>query len=113
VPLSVDEKEVTLVPNSDPDVAVNTRPAPHVDEAPAVLCGRVHSLLPFTFQMVIPLLFPPTVHPKLKVLPGQVGGAALNCADASPAGEHHRFELYKINQDLCTSVTTQVLGLYV
>ena len=84
------------MPNSDPDVAVNA--APHVDEAPAVLCARVHSLLPFTFQMVIPFLSPVTVHPKLKVLPGQVGGAALNCADASPAGEHHRFEFTRLTK---------------
>ena len=111
MPLSVDEKEVAFVPNSDPDVAINALPAPHVDEALAVLCGRVHSLIPFTLQMVIPFLSPVTVHPKLKVLPGQVGGAAVNCVDASPAGEHHRFELYKINQDLRTSVTTQVLGM--
>ena len=93
------------MPNSDPDVAVNA--APHVDEAPAVLCARVHSLLPFTFQMVIPFLSPVTVHPKLKVLPGQVGGAAVNCADASPAGEHQR--LYKTYVLL---LQLKVLGLY-
>jgi len=78
VPLSVDEKEVALVPNSDPDVAVNTLPAPHVDEAPAVLCARVHSLVPLTLQMVTPFLSPPTVQLNLKLPPGQVGGAVVN-----------------------------------
>ena len=93
MPLSVDEKEVALVPNSVPDVAVKAPPAPHVDEAPAVLCARVHSLLPPTLQMVIPFLSPLTVHPKVKVSPGQVGRGALNCADASPVGEHSTFGL--------------------
>ena len=84
VPLSVDVKEVAIVPNSDPDVAVNARPAPHVDVAPAVLCARVHSLPPFTLQMVIPFLSPLTVHLKVKVSPGQVGGAAVSCPATSP-----------------------------
>ena len=79
MPLSVDEKEEAVVPNSNPDVAVNARPGPQVDEAPAVLCARVHSLVPPTLQTVIPFLSPPTVQLKIKLPPGQVGGAAVNC----------------------------------
>ena len=77
-PLSVDEKEVALVPNPVPDLAVKTSRGPQMEED-VDLCTRVHSLLPFTLQMVIPFLSPPTVHLKVKVSPGQVGGAAVNC----------------------------------
>ena len=84
VPLSVDEKEVAVVPNSAPDVALKALPAPHVDVTPAVLCARKHSLLLPTLQIVTPLLSPVTVHLKVKVPPGQVGGAAVNCPATSP-----------------------------
>ena len=73
VPLSVDEKEVAFVPNPVPGEAVKAIPGPQVDVAPAVLCTRIHSLLPPTLQMVIPLLSPVTLHLKAKVSPGQVG----------------------------------------
>ena len=65
-----------------------------------MLCTRGQSLLPPTLQMVIPFLSPVTVHLKVKVSPGQVGGAAVNCPVTSPAWEHRRFGLYKINQSL-------------
>ena len=76
VPLSVDEKEGL---NPVPILAVKTRPGPQVDVVPAVLCASRHSLLPPTLQMVTPFLSPVTVHLKVKVSPGQVGGGAVNC----------------------------------
>ena len=81
VPLSVDEKEG---PNPVPILALKTPPGPHVDVAPGVLCEKIHSLLPPTLQIVTPFLSPVTVHLKVKVSPGQVGGAAVNCAATSP-----------------------------
>ena len=84
VAVSVDEKEVALVPNSAPDVAEKVLPGPHVDVAPAVLCARVHSLLPPTLQMVTPLLSPTTVQVKIRVPPGQMGRVAVNCPTTSP-----------------------------
>ena len=79
VPLSVDEKEVALVPNPNPvpGLAMNISLGPQIEEE-VVLCIRIHSLLPPTLQMVNPFLSP-TVHRKVKVSPGQVGGAAVNC----------------------------------
>ena len=82
LPLSVDEKEVTLVPNPVPDLAVKTSRGPQMEED-VDLCTRVHSLLPFTLQMVIPFLSPVTVHLKAKVSPGQVGGATVSCPATS------------------------------
>ena len=84
VPVSVDEKEVELLPNSAPGLAVKALPGPHVDAALAVLCVRIHSLLPFTLQMVTPFLSPPTVQLKIKLLPGQVGGASVNRPATGP-----------------------------
>ena len=86
VPPSVDEKEVALVPNPVPGVAVKALSGPHIDVAPAVLCDRMHSLPPPTLQMVIPLMSPVTVHLKVKVSPGQVGGAAVSSPATSPGG---------------------------
>ena len=83
VPLSVDVKEVALVPNPVPDLAVNVSPGPQIEEE-VDLCTRVHSLLLPTLQMVIFIMLPPTVHVKVKVSPGQVGGAAVICPAASP-----------------------------
>ena len=80
VPLSVDEKEVALVPNPVPGEAIKAMLGPQREEIPAVLCIRGHSLLPPTLQMVNPLMFPVTVHLKVKVSSGQVGGAVVNCA---------------------------------
>ena len=86
VPLSVDEKEVPLVPNPVPVVTVKGLPGPQGPGALAVLCTREHSLLLPTLQMVIPLMSPVTVHLKVKVSPGQVGGAAVSCAVTTPRG---------------------------
>ena len=83
VPLSVDVKEVAVVPNPVPDLAVKTSRGPQIEED-VDRCTRVHSLLPPTLQMVIPVMTPPTVHLKVKLRPGQVGGAAVNCAATSP-----------------------------
>ena len=77
LPLSVDEKEVALVPNSDPVVTMKGLPDPQGWGASAVLCCKVHSLLPTTIQAVFPS--PVTLQVKMKVSPGQVGGAAVNC----------------------------------
>ena len=85
VPLSVDEKEVRLVLNPVPVVTVKGLPDPQGPGSSAVVCSSEHSLLPPpTLQMVIPFLSPVTVHLKVKVSPGQVGGAAVNCPATSP-----------------------------
>ena len=88
-PLSVDEKEVTSVPNSVPGVTVKVLPDPQIRGALAVLCRREHSVLPPTLQMVTPLMSI-TVHLKVMLSPGQVGGAAVNCPATSP-GENTNF----------------------
>ena len=84
VPLSADEKEVAFVPNPVPVVTVKGLPDPQGPGEFAIVCSSEHSLLPFTLQMVIPLMFPVTVHLKVKVSPGQVGGGAVNCPVTSP-----------------------------
>ena len=81
-PLSVDEKEVAVVPNPVPDLAVKTSRGPQMEED-VDRCTRIHSLLPPTLQMVIPFMSPVTVHLKVKVSSGQVGGAAVNCPATS------------------------------
>ena len=81
VPLRVDEKEVALVPNPVSGVTVN---GPQIVEEVDV-CVRGHSPLPSTLQMVTPFLSPVTLHLKVKISPGQVGGAAVNCL---PEGKH-------------------------
>ena len=51
------------------------------------ICSRTHRLLlPPTLQIVIPFTSPVTVHLKVKVLPGQVGGAVVNCPATLPTG---------------------------
>ena len=53
------------------------------------LCVSEHSLIPPpTLQMVIPFISPVTVHLKVKVSPGQVGGAAVNCPATSPGEKY-------------------------
>ena len=84
VPLSVDVKEVAPVPNPVTGVTVNVSLGPQTVEEVDV-CVRAHSLLPPTLQMVIPFLSPVTLHLKVKVSPGQVGGGAVNCL---PVGKH-------------------------
>ena len=79
VALSVDVKG-PLVPNPLSGVAVNARlPSlgPQVS-VPVDIGAGIHGLLlPFTLQRVVPL--PVTVHLKVKVSSGQVGGGAVNC----------------------------------
>lgn len=85
--LSVDVKEVERVPNPVPVVTVKRLPDPQGPGALAVLCSRVHSLVPPTLQMVIPFVSP-TVHWKVNVSPGQAGAAAVNCPTTAPGDEH-------------------------
>ena len=85
VPLSDDVKEVVLVPNPASVVTVKGLPVPQGPGALAVLCSRVHSLVPPpTLQMVIPLPSPVTVHLKVNLSPEQVGGAAVNLPPTLP-----------------------------
>ena len=87
MPLSVDVKEVAVVPGPNPalEVAVKTFLGPQiVDEID--LCTRGHSLcppslqvaFPPTLQVVDPLMFPVTLQVKVNVSPGQVRGAGVN-----------------------------------
>ena len=85
-------KEVALVPKPVPDLAVKVSLGPQIEEE-VDRCTRVHSLLPPTLQIVISFMLPPTVHVKVKVSPGQVGGAAVNCAVTSPEREINELEL--------------------
>ena len=78
MPLSVDEKEGPFVPKPVPGLAVKVLRGPQIEKE-ADLCSTGHSLLPLTLQMVNPLVPPVTVHLKVKVSPGQVGGGAVNC----------------------------------
>ena len=94
VPFSVDVKDSALVPNPVPGQAVNTLFGPQIGDEESDVCDRAHSLLPFTLQMVNPLISPVTVHLKVKVSPGQVGEAAVNCPATSPGSESY-------NNDLC------------
>ena len=87
VPLSVDVKEVALVPNPVPVVTMKGLPDPQGPKSSAVLCTREHSLLPPTLQMVIPFMSPVTLHLKVNVLPGQVGGGAVNCPETTPGNK--------------------------
>ena len=104
VPLSVDEKEGPLVPNPVPDLAMKTLPGPQIDDADD-LCARIHWLLPPTPQVVTPLMSPVTVHLKVNVSPGQVGGAAVSCPVASSENIYccHNINLhnYTVITDLC------------
>ena len=85
VPLSVDVKG-PLAPNPLSGVAVKRWLVPQVLILPVTMCGRAHRLLLllFTLQMVIPFMSLVTVHLKVKIHPGQVGGAAVSCPVASP-----------------------------
>ena len=85
VPLSIDVNEGPLVPNPVSGLAVNVFPQTAMDDA---LCNRIHKMLPPTLQIVTPFKSPVTVHLKVKVSAGQVGGAAVNCPATSPGGKH-------------------------
>ena len=110
VPLSVDEYEVALVPNPVPVPTVKGLPSPHGPGALAVLCTREHSLLPFTLQMVIPFLSPVTVHLKVNLSPGQVGGAAVNCPATSPWRDQTLHTAYTVDMILSCSKVTKLLS---
>ena len=90
VPLNVDMKEGPFVPNPVSDLAVKTLFGPQMEED-VDLCTRLHSLLPFTLQMVNPLTSPVTVHLKIKVPPGQVGGGPVSCPATSPGEKIRTF----------------------
>ena len=97
VVLSVDVKEVALVPNPVPGVAVKASFLPLGPQFSVEVerCARVQRLLlPFTLQMVVPLPF--TVHLKIMVPPGHVGGAGMNCPLPGENGNMQKkvFHLY-------------------
>ena len=85
MPISVDEKEVApVVPNPVTPLAVKSLLGPQV-AVEVDICDSVHKLLlPFTLQIVSTLMSLVTVHLKVKVPPGQVGGAAVNCPATTP-----------------------------
>ena len=85
VPLNVDMKEVALIPNPVPEAAIKGLPDPQGAGACVVLCVRMHSSP--TLQRVIPFLSPVTLHVKVKVSPGQVGGGAMNCPKTLPGDD--------------------------
>ena len=82
MPLSVDVKEGPLDPNPVTDLAVKALSGPQIEEE-VDLCTRIHSLMPLSLQIVNPFLSPVTLQVKVKVSPGQVGGAAVNCPTTS------------------------------
>ena len=90
VPLNVDVKEVALVPGPKrlSGLAVKASLAPQTVEE-VDLWASPHSLFPPTLQMVTPFKSPVTVHVKVKVSPGQVGGVAVNCPATLPAWKTH------------------------
>ena len=91
VPLRVAVKDVTFAPNPAPAAAMKALPGPHEEEAPASLWNRGQSLIPLpTLQTVNPFMSPLTVQLKVKVSPGQVGGAGVNCPATSPGVEIHQ-----------------------
>ena len=88
IPLNVDMKEVALVPNPVPEAAIKGLPDPQGAGACVVLCVRMHSSP--TFQRVIPLMSPVTLHVKVKVSPGQVRGGAMNCPKTLPGDDFYK-----------------------
>ena len=110
VPLSVDVKEGPFVPNPVPDLAVKTSLGPQIDEDD-ILCTRLQSLPAFTLQMVTPFLSPVTVHLKVKVSPGQMGGGAVNSPDTS-TGEKYRIHS-KIQASCFIHIAVQIFFKFV
>ena len=101
VALSVDVKG-PLDANPLSDIAVKRWLVPlgiQVSTSPGDTCCRRHRslLLLFTLHRVIPLMSPVTVHLKVKVSPGQVEGAAVNCAVTSPESVKKFFCLFVLN----------------
>ena len=97
VVLSVDVKG-PLAPNPLSGIAVKRGLVPldmQVLADPVVRCGRTHRLLlllllPFTLQTVVPVMSPVTVHLKVKVSSGQVGGGAVSCPVTSPGCTYNK-----------------------
>ena len=87
VPLNVDENEVALVANPVLDLALKALLGPQIEKE-FDLCGRGHSLFPFTLQMVKLLMFPVTLHLNVKFSPGQARGAAVNCPATTTGVEY-------------------------
>ena len=110
VPLSDDVKEVALVPKPVPVPTVKGLPTPHGPGALAVLCTKEHSLLPFTLQMVIPFLSPVTVHLKVNLSSGQVGGGAVNCPVTWPWRDQTLHTAYTVDMILSCSKVTKLLS---
>ena len=84
--LSVDMKKVAVVPGPNPAPGVAVKAVLNCPFGPQLEvavdeCPSKHKLLPPpTLHRVIPLLSPVVLQVKVKVSPGQVGGAAMNCA---------------------------------
>ena len=92
LPLSVDENEGPIVPNPVPGLAVKSSFGPHMLSLSfAVVSVRTHSMLPFTLQMMIPLMSAWTVQLKVKVSPGQVAGAGVNILIPLPTEKTHLY----------------------
>ena len=76
-----------LVPKLLPGLAVKALLVPigiHIT-VEVDICSRTHRLLLApTLQIVIPFTSPVTVHLKVKVLLGQVGGGVVNCPATLP-----------------------------
>ena len=117
VPLSVDEKDGPIVPNPLSDLDVKMFPGPQIGEE-SVLCTKLHlllspSLLVFTLQMVSPFTFPTTVHLKVKVSPGQVGGTAVSCPATSSVAKYSfckpQYVMY-LKSYLCTNAGISYFG---
>ena len=96
VRLSTDENEVAFVPNPGSGTATKWLPGPQVEEV-VLPCNRTHvsRLLPPTLQMVFPVLSPPTIHLKVMVSPGQVGGDAVNCPATLSADNQLSYNYHK------------------
>ena len=90
VALSVEVKG-PLDPNPLSGIAVKRWLVPigiQVLAAPVVRCDRAHRLvlllLPPILQIVVPVMTPLTVHLKVNISPGQVGGGAVSSPVTSP-----------------------------
>ena len=84
VPLSIDENG-PFVPNPILGLAVKASSGPHLVKLSFDMWYKIHSLLSFTLQMVIPLMLPLTVHSKVKPFSGHVAGAVVNFLPVSPS----------------------------
>ena len=68
VPLSVDVKEVAVVPGPNPAPGIALKLSlPLQVEIKSDRCNKLHSMFPFSLQVVTPFMSPVTVQLKLKV----------------------------------------------